>query len=383
MVKTLREAFLSLQTYPWLSNAWSNGTITDMYSPTELSGLSQSVQVYETFLIAAPIIDPTSQAMKELLQDKDNIITRGAHVKNVKKPIRDKRCALLTTLRLFDLACYFTTMQRSSVVYERQCMPKIIAGYGHKMYQKRIQDWVKVLYEWKGNMLALATYTNPQLVPGTLPPQSGYVSHVNAFKVLYQTIENAICVLNFHVAIIHLSYLREENFNGALPDWDHSFSLKTFMRVDDKATLDNDPSIIKAHRFRLPLHLAILVSPIFLLSQFRIYKYTWERDSLLEYSLKLGNNKPDILLRVERIIWTTFFSVLNHEMALHDAMNSLVKKIPWVELENASPEIRAWFDLSCLSPDTRSKAVDITEQLDTHLLHDIERGYGAQPGHHL
>lgn len=82
-------------------------------------------------------------------------------------------------------------------------------------------------------MAALASIEDLQVAPGTLPPQSGYSSHVNAFKFLYQTVDNAVFACNFHIVIIHLSYLQEENFLNALPDWDFSFSLNTFARVND------------------------------------------------------------------------------------------------------------------------------------------------------
>ncbi|KAF9040950.1 hypothetical protein BJ165DRAFT_1550248 [Panaeolus papilionaceus] len=198
---------------------------------------------------------------------------------------------------------------------------------------------------------------------------------------LYQTIKNSVCTLNFHIAMIHLSYLQEANFNGTLPDWDFSFSLETFTQVDDTTTRDNDPNIIKAHAFRLPLHIAVLVSPVFLLSGFRIYKYPWERDSLLEYSFRLGNMKPEILLRVERLIWAEFFSVCNNTKTLHDATTTLVKHIPWDELANTLPEILPQLQptytrfIACLTPSGSSELSPIGEQSDVCLLDDIEVFY--------
>ncbi|KAF9029859.1 hypothetical protein BJ165DRAFT_1535851 [Panaeolus papilionaceus] len=216
-------------------------------------------------------------------------------------------------------------------------------------------------------MLALTSLTDSDIVPGILPPQSGYSSHVNAFKILYQMVENAVFVSNFHVAIIHLSYLQEEHVDRMLPDWDSSFSLKMFTCIDDSRTSNKDPDIIKAHGFRLLLHLAVLISPVFLLSLFRIFKYTWERDSLLEYSLRLGNSKLEILLRIEKIIWKAFFSAFKHETTLQDAMHHLVKEIPWDDLARALPRI------SCLAPGTTPSPVEIGEQMDIDLLHDIEQ----------
>ncbi|KAF9043457.1 hypothetical protein BJ165DRAFT_1405754 [Panaeolus papilionaceus] len=300
MSSTFLDAFPSLNNYPWLSSTWSQGPTSDMYNVTELTRLHQSLKDYEAFLICAPIIDPSSQTLKELLQDEHNLTAHAANVKHAKKPICDKR--------------------------------------------------------------KFKNHAHPGLA-STL--ESGYATHVNAFKVLHKTIENCFCISNFHVAMIHLSYLQEENFHGTLPDWDFLFSLKTFTQVDDTITLDKDPNIIRAQSFRLPLHAAVLISPIFLLSNFSIYKYPWERDSLLEYSYRLGNMKPEILLRVERLIWTEFFSVYNNVKTLHDAMTSLVKNMPWGDLANVTPEVREWFNLSKLASGGPSQPLPISNQSDT------------------
>ncbi|KAF9032579.1 hypothetical protein BJ165DRAFT_1410751 [Panaeolus papilionaceus] len=322
MSSTFLDAFPSLNNYPWLSSTWSQGPTSDMYNVTELTRLHQSLKDYEAFLICAPIIDPSSQTLKELLQDEHNLTAHAANVKHAKKPIRDKQ---------------------------------------------KFKNHVSTAHPGLASTL-----------------ESGYATHVNVFKVLHKTIENCFCISNFHVAMIHLSYLQEENFHGTLPDWDFSFSLKTFTQVDDTITLDKDPNIIRAQSFRLPLHAAVLISPIFLLSNFSIYKYPWERDSLLEYSYRLGNMKPEILLRVERLIWTEFFSVYNNVKTLHDAMTSLVKNMPWGDLANVTPEVREWFNLSKLASSGPSQPLPISNQSDTCcLVCDVEGAHRLDDSHSL
>src|SRR6266511_103125 len=58
-----------------------------------------------------------------------------------------------------------------------------------------------------------------------------------------------------------------------------------------------------------PLHLALLISPIYLLLPVQLFKKSYNRHMMLSISQSLGNKKPKIILDVEMAIWRTLFSL--------------------------------------------------------------------------
>lgn len=98
-----------------------------------VQGISQSIKLYEEFIINSSSVDFDSKVLKELLQDRDSIANRGANVADARKPPCDKRCSLMVVLRLFDIACYLSTTQGAPTMQERLPMARIIAGTSQRM----------------------------------------------------------------------------------------------------------------------------------------------------------------------------------------------------------------------------------------------------------
>ena len=97
-----------------------------------------------------------------------------------------------------------------------------------------------------------------------------------------------------------------------------------------------------------PLHLALFISPIYLLFPFRIVKQSFHRWSIIEVSHKLGPHKPPVLVKLENLIWDAIFAIAERPLHIKDIIIELASHICGKEEEYAScsPMERSWFTLS-------------------------------------
>lgn len=98
--------------------------------------------------------------------------------------------------------------------------------------------------------------------------------------------------------------------------------------------------------FCAPLHLALFISPLYLLLPFRIVKKSFHRRPILQISHILGPHKTPLILKIENLIWDAVFSIAEQPSRIQDIISQLMLKIPWPEVQFASTEDRDWFRLS-------------------------------------
>ena len=100
-------------------------------------------------------------------------------------------------------------------------------------------------------------------------------------------------------------------------------------------------------RMRAPLHLALLISPIYLLLPVQLFKKSYNRHTMLNISQSLGNQKPKVLLNVEMAIWRTLFSLASGSLDPLDLLQRLSDQLPWNQIQNAlrTDSDRTWFSL--------------------------------------
>lgn len=96
---------------------------------------------------------------------------------------------------------------------------------------------------------------------------------------------------------------------------------------------------------RAPLHLALLISPIYLLLPTQHVKRSYNRHTMLTISNALGNFKPQVVLDVETAIWRTLFSLASGLSDPFDLIQQLSASLPWQEIQAASSPVSNWFDL--------------------------------------
>jgi hypothetical protein len=96
---------------------------------------------------------------------------------------------------------------------------------------------------------------------------------------------------------------------------------------------------------RAPLHLALLISPIYLLLPVQLVKKAYNRHTMLSIGQSLGNHKPKILLDVEMAIWRTLFALASGSLNLLELLQQLSDQLPWDRIHNASSKDSecSWF----------------------------------------
>ncbi len=113
---------------------------------------------------------------------------------------------------------------------------------------------------------------------------------------------------------------------------------------------------------RAPLHLALLISPIYLLLPMQLFKKSYNRHVMLSISTCLGNSKPQLLLDVEKEIWKTLFSLASGTIDPFDLLRQLSDTLPWNDIHAASSTDSQWFNLS-LASSARIEPLDLSATL--------------------
>jgi hypothetical protein len=130
-----------------------------------------------------------------------------------------------------------------------------------------------------------------------------------------------------------------------------------------RADIDVIKALMKAYKgnqLRLPLHVAVMISPLYLLVPIQLYSVKWERHAMFlvrqifslvafsddfQTSKALGNSKPPLLVEVENQLLALLFRLACSERDLRteiqDFSSWLEGKRP--ELINEAPDTRAWF----------------------------------------
>jgi hypothetical protein len=98
-------------------------------------------------------------------------------------------------------------------------------------------------------------------------------------------------------------------------------------------------------QMRAPLHLALLISPIYLLLPMQHFKKSYNRHTMLSISTCLGNLKPQVVLDVEMVIWKSLFSLASGKIDPTDLLQQLSANLPWADIEAAPPHVSHWFNL--------------------------------------
>ena len=97
-----------------------------------------------------------------------------------------------------------------------------------------------------------------------------------------------------------------------------------------------------------PLHLALFISPLYLLLPFRIVKQTFHRRSLIEVSHKLGPHKLSVILKIESFLWDAIFAIAERPLNIKEIISGLASQISGYSTDavTCSPEESSWFCLS-------------------------------------
>lgn len=103
------------------------------------------------------------------------------------------------------------------------------------------------------------------------------------------------------------------------------------------------------HKRRTPLLLALLLTPFYLLFQFRITNRSFNRRLVLESFAHSCSYKTPLVLEIERSIWRSLITLADAAVTPYEALDQLVSNLPWSAIEAASnsPRDRRMF---CMPP---------------------------------
>jgi hypothetical protein len=97
---------------------------------------------------------------------------------------------------------------------------------------------------------------------------------------------------------------------------------------------------------RAPLHLSLLISPLYLLIPSQLHKKSFNRQLVLATSEALGNQKPDALVAVEKAIWKVVFALADGRLNPTQLLKELAQELPWDGITKLSQEESGCFVLS-------------------------------------
>ena len=142
--------------------------------------------------------------------------------------------------------------------------------------------------------------------------------------------------------IIHSSLFRSQ-FSDQVPQQEYGEVTKTLLKFHDPGS----PGGSTGHAsLCAPFHLALFISPLYLLFPFRIVKQSFHRRSVIEVAHKLGPHRPAAIVNIENLIWDALFAIAERPLEIQGIIAHLASQIPEMDSASFSPDERLWFTLS-------------------------------------
>ncbi|KAJ3500229.1 hypothetical protein NLJ89_g9887 [Agrocybe chaxingu] len=255
-----------------------------------------------------------------------------------------KLCSLLAAYRITEYFLERVTVRLSVPQLARASVrpAKTLKGFD------QLKDWTKVLID-------LEQSTDALMDPATLEGKPwGLVDYI---KYARRNIHISKALINILVAAWHIAFLIEfKSDSKELPDLpDNLDSLNSadylsVWREGMRAVLDDGTGKSNNKQWqggalRSPLHLALLISPLYLLLSVQLIKNNFSREAVIEesqYFRALGNRRPPLLLAVED---RTLLTVCNIAAGANPikALKELFKSLPMEELKACDWQTRSFF----------------------------------------
>jgi hypothetical protein len=99
---------------------------------------------------------------------------------------------------------------------------------------------------------------------------------------------------------------------------------------------------------RFPLQLALLISPLCLLLPQSLEKKSFNRSSLMQWSIHLGADKPEVLQQTEKRIWKAILEIVNRPgdyLAILKDLASAFSLTYTQELQKQAETMTGWFNI--------------------------------------
>ncbi|EDR12054.1 uncharacterized protein LACBIDRAFT_314223 [Laccaria bicolor S238N-H82] len=212
-----------------------------------------------------------------------------------------------------------------------------------------LHDWVKLVTQFKAkfNQTSLNTElpseTCPQSIElGLIQSLSKTISRTQVHGALANIEAAALCL-----RLVWKGYLRVNEEAPQSSDNEERNKIKNFIisfndgQVDLKAinTLLNEaPTLL------FGIDICTFVSPLALLTTKAWYNGgKLDRMKLFLTGKALGNQKPSLLIEVEKLLWKVLLNVAQGKIAAWNALEQFLIEVPWGRLQQANEEICGWF----------------------------------------
>ncbi|PPQ83530.1 hypothetical protein CVT25_006959 [Psilocybe cyanescens] len=306
------------------------------------------------------------QDMRELLKIETTPTAPGtATMEIASKPLsRDnwnaaqhgRLCSFLCLYRLLDLLASLRSLgEKTPIMMRLVDLSGIEPLHGYE----RLTNWPQQLLAFQG------------FLGGALNDHSVALDSTSSRRLLHflkangNTLAQNKIVCNLTVAATHLAFIKEKSFQyTSLPDLPDQINdeviqqapteqekvflkeLDAFVRtIANKHTLTASGGVSLAS-FRAPFHLSVAILPLYLLFPLLLAKKSWNRNTILRISSRLGNGKPEALLKVEMVLWEVILAMADGVLNPSDVLEKLKKALPWPLIQSAlSGNERSWFFL--------------------------------------
>lgn len=164
------------------------------------------------------------------------------------------------------------------------------------------------------------------------------------FKEPYQ-ISLRICLLR-HLGAFFCSFLNADDTNpsSGFQDKESGDHLESeYNKFIEKCKTEGCPLSAAPVSSRSPFQLAVMLSPLYLLSTFRLSKKSFHRRTVIDLAARLGPHKPPCILAVENVIWDAIFSLAEGRLSVYQVLRNLTNSLPWSDIDTASNADQQWF----------------------------------------
>ncbi|KAH9475399.1 hypothetical protein JR316_0012510 [Psilocybe cubensis] len=160
----------------------------------------------------------------------------------------------------------------------------------------------------------------------------------NHFKsVLGKIVGNVYCASLHYQVLLAMRGVKDDEV--VLPDIPTDTSTFVNLYASGHPDAASFLSEITPSHLKIPLHIALFISPILLFSNTSWYSRKCDREQLLKASKALGNHRPPALLELEMEIWRI---IANQNCDIYSELRQLVSSKCWVKCEQINPEDHAY-----------------------------------------
>ncbi|KAF9473555.1 hypothetical protein BDN70DRAFT_937346 [Pholiota conissans] len=329
-----------LKDSPLISANWHESVVELFPADSKYRALALNLQRYEQALAGSSTFE--HRGLRLVLGDTMIDPKEIPLSEKLVSDLADTVSAHLAVYRVLELEVHRIGKRPTSPAPSR---PKsltsgMIKGIQVPKLWTKLKSWKDVLLDFKSDVDNISPTTQARIhhinsnVQGSLYHLQGLAdSDLNA-KVTNE-------MHNFRIAAFHYSLIKEtaSSSTAILPGIPQGSgtSLQMSDLTDDQSIWDKyNPntqnkitSFLKRYKrseLRLPLHASLIVSPLILLMNINVSKSHFRRPSVYQLSYALGNMKPEILKRVEEVIWETLWEV-NEDSLLLSVIDSFKKLV--------------------------------------------------------